>query len=245
MSSCCRRRFSSGIASFPRVRIFSPATNVIWMTGETRSITWEIAYIPPPPLPPTLNATLLRHNHSDFSLPIAQFVPTLNLAYNWKIPNTVPAGSDYYISLAPKRFYPGHPNIRVSRSYTFTIVPSLPPPSPGFISQMLRLTFLLISCLQQTRCNCSVHKEGPFGLVGKHDTSSGSLTKSHLLPTFPSTFKMSQLSTWDFHIHTPLSNNCRHPCRPRESLATNGLYRIVSVQAKATRSHLSPPTQIQ
>jgi hypothetical protein len=99
---------------------------VIWFTGETRTIFWRKAYVPPPPEPPTLNITLRRTSDSDFRLPITKLYETNKLTYKWKIPTNLPNADDYYIRIQPNRPLPGKPNIMGSKSKPFTIVSSAP-----------------------------------------------------------------------------------------------------------------------
>jgi hypothetical protein len=68
-----------------------------------------------------LNITLLRKNDPKFKYPIVVDWNFLSLTFPWVIPPTLPSGSDYYISIRPKRFYPGRPNIAASKSNRFTI----------------------------------------------------------------------------------------------------------------------------
>jgi hypothetical protein len=93
------------------------------MTGETRTILWRIGYEQPPPLPPTLNITLRRENDKSFRLPLTTYYDTKMFRYAWKIPQDLGSNDDYYIRVIPNRADPvGRPNIKASKSKTFTIV---------------------------------------------------------------------------------------------------------------------------
>jgi len=108
--------------SFPRVRLFSPKEGVFWYTGETRTIFWRIAYVPPPPIPPTVNITLRRKGNDSFRFPLTTFFPTETGQFKWKIPDQLENHDDYYVRILPNRPLPGKPNIMASKSKPFTIV---------------------------------------------------------------------------------------------------------------------------
>ncbi len=106
------------------MRIFNPKANDIWFTGETRTIVWRQAFVPPPPVPRTLNITLRRASDPSFAVPIARDYPLKNFMYQWKIPTGLANADDYIIRVIPNRLYPrpGRPNIMASKSKPFTIV---------------------------------------------------------------------------------------------------------------------------
>jgi hypothetical protein len=83
-----------------------------------------LAYVPPPPDPPTLNITLRRYSDPTFRYPITTFFPTANLSFPWKLPEDLPSYSDYQIRIIPNRAFPapGRPNIMGSKSRPFTII---------------------------------------------------------------------------------------------------------------------------
>lgn len=121
----------SGAGSFPRVRIFNPQEGDIWFGGSTRTITWQMAYLPPPPEPPTLNITLVRASAqpngggaSAVRLPLVTDYDTQAFGYRWLVPADIPTASDYVIRINPNRAFPrpGRPNIMASKSKPFTII---------------------------------------------------------------------------------------------------------------------------
>ena len=108
------------------------------MTGETRTIFWRIGYVPPPPLPPTVNITLRRVGDATFRLPLTTFYSTDAGKFTWKVPAELASQDDYFIRVLPNRLYAeGRPHIMSSKSKPFTIINKAPtrtyPPWAGSV----------------------------------------------------------------------------------------------------------------
>lgn len=91
-------------------------------TGETRTIVWRIAYLPPPPIPATLNITLRRVGDDSFRMPLTALYPLGAGQFKWKIPAGLENHDDYYVRVLPNRLVAGKPNMMASKSKPFTIV---------------------------------------------------------------------------------------------------------------------------
>ncbi|KAI3636677.1 hypothetical protein MIR68_005366 [Amoeboaphelidium protococcarum] len=107
---------------FYRLRIFNPKPGDVWFTGDVRTVVWRQAFIPPPPVPRTVNISIHRANDSSFIRPLVQNYPFDKFAYTFTVPYDLDSNTDYRIYVRPNRLFPNRPNMVASKTQPFTIV---------------------------------------------------------------------------------------------------------------------------